>query len=133
MTRRAFTSERGALPIGSYSSAMEAGGLVFLAGQTPRDRENVRHGDKPFAFQARMALDNLEAAANAAGLSLKDAVKVSVFLRNPADAKEFDAIYREYVAEPYPSRTLTQSNLPGFDIEVDAVLVRRSWRRSAAE
>ena len=76
---------------------MEAGGLVFLAGQTPRDRDNVRHGDKPFAVQARMALDNLEAAANAAGLSLKDAVRVGVFLRNPADAKEFDAIYREYV------------------------------------
>ena len=125
MSRKAFTSERGALPIGSYSSAMEAGGLVFLAGQTPRDRENVRHGDKPFAVQARMTLDNLEAAANAAGLSLKDAVKVSVFLRNPADAKEFDAIYREYVAEPYPVRTLTQSNFAGFDIEVDAVLARR--------
>lgn len=125
MSRKAFTSATGALPIGSYSSAVEAGGLVFLAGQTPRDRDNVRHGDKPFAVQARMTLDNLEASANAAGLSLKDAVKVSVFLRDPAHAKEFDAIYREYVTEPFPARTLTQSNLPGFDIEVDAVLVRR--------
>lgn len=124
MTRKAYTSERGALPIGSYSSAVEFGGLVFLAGQTPRDRDNVRHGDKTFAEQARMTLDNLEAAANAAGLSLKDAVRVGVFLKNPADAKEFDTIYREYVSEPFPARTLTQSNLPGFDIEVDAVLVR---------
>jgi 2-iminobutanoate/2-iminopropanoate deaminase len=48
-----------------------------------------------------------------------------VFLRNPADAKEFDAIYREYVSEPFPVRTLTQSSLPRFDIEVDAILVRR--------
>jgi 2-iminobutanoate/2-iminopropanoate deaminase len=128
MSRRAFTSERGALPIGAYSSAMEAGGLVFLAGQTPRDRDDVRHGDKPFAEQARMALDNLEAAANAAGLSLADAVRVGVFLRDSANAKEFDAIYREYVVEPYPARTLTQSNLPGFDIEVDAVLARRGQR-----
>jgi len=125
MTRRAFTSARGPLPAGSYNIAVEAGGLVFLAGQTPRDRDNVRYGDRPFAFQARMALDNLEAAANAAGLSLKDAVRVGVFLKDPADAKEFDAIYREYVEEPYPVRTLTQSNLPGFDIEVDAILVRR--------
>ncbi len=124
MTRKAFTSDRGALPAGSYNIAVEAGGLVFLAGQTPRDRDNVRHGDKPFAFQARMTLDNLEAAANAAGLSLKDAVRVGVFLRNPADAKEFDAIYAEYVGDPLPARTLTQSNFAGFDIEVDAVLVR---------
>lgn len=125
MTRKAFTSETGALPIGTYSSAVEAGGLVFLAGQTPRDRDNVRHGDKPFAFQARMTMDNLEAAANAAGLSLKDAVRVGVFLKNPADAKEFDTIYKEYVSEPWPARTLTQSNLVGFDIEVDAVLLGR--------
>jgi len=96
---------------------------VFLAGQTPRDRDNVRHGDKPFADQARMALDNLEAAANAAGLSLKHAVRVGVFLTDPADAKAFDAIYASYVGSPPPARTLTQSNLPGFAIEVDAVLL----------
>jgi len=126
MTRRAFTSDKGALPAGAYNIAVEANGFVFLAGQTPRDRDNVRHGDKPFAFQARMALDNLESAANAAGLSLKsDAVRVGVFLKNPADAKEFDEIYREYVNEPFPVRTLTQATFEGFDIEVDAILVRR--------
>jgi enamine deaminase RidA (YjgF/YER057c/UK114 family) len=70
-----------------------------------------------------MALDNLEAAANAAGLSLKDAVKVTVFLKNPADSKEFDAIYATYVGDPPPARTLAQSNLVGFDVEVDAVLL----------
>ena len=49
---------------------------------------------------------------------------MGVFLKNPADAKEFDAIYKEYVGDPLPARTLTQSNFAGFDIEVDAVLVR---------
>jgi enamine deaminase RidA (YjgF/YER057c/UK114 family) len=125
MTRKAFTSDRTPPPAGSYNVAVEAGGLVFLAGQTPRDRDNVRHGDKPFAVQARMALDNLEAAANAAGLSLRDAVRVGVFLRKPSDAKAFDAIYKEYVSDPLPVRTLTQSCFEGFDIEVDAVLLAR--------
>lgn len=124
MSIEAFSSERAPLPAGTYSIALQAGELVFLAGQTPRDRANVRHGDKPFAFQARMTLDNLEAAANAAGLSLKHAVKVSVFLRNPADAKEFDGIYAQYIGTPPPARTLTQSSLAGFDIEVDAILYR---------
>ncbi|NPC58745.1 RidA family protein [Caenimonas sp. S4] len=123
MTRRAFSSELAPPPAGTYSIAVQAQGLVFLAGQTPRDRNNVRHGDKPFAFQARMALDNLDASARAAGLSLKDAVKVNVFLKNPGDAKEFDLIYSEYVGDPPPARTLTRSNLVGFDIEVDAVLL----------
>ncbi|HEX7891681.1 MAG TPA: RidA family protein [Ramlibacter sp.] len=126
MTRRVFRSDVAPPPAGTYSVAVQAAGLVFLAGQTPRDRENVRHGDKPFAFQAKMALDNLEAAAQAAGLSLKDAVKVTVLLKNPADAKEFDRIYAPYVSDPPPARTLSQSNFIGFDIEVDAILLARS-------
>ena len=124
MNRKAYTSDIAPPPAGSYNIAVEAGGLVFLAGQTPRDRDNVRHGDKPFAFQARLTLDNLEAAANAAGLSLKNAVRVGVFLKNPADAKEFDTIYKDYVSDPLPARSLVQSSFIGFDIEVDAVLVR---------
>jgi 2-iminobutanoate/2-iminopropanoate deaminase len=124
-TRQAFSSERTPPPAGTYSIAIRAQGLVFLSGQTPRDRDNIRHGDKPFAVQARMALDNLEAAANAAALSLKDAVKVGVFLKNPSDAKAFDTIYAEYVSDPPPARTLSQSNFEGFDIEVDAVLLAR--------
>lgn len=101
------------MPAGTYSVAINAGGLVFLSGQTPRDCGNVRHGDKPFSFQARMTLDNLEAAARAAGLSLKDAVKVNVFLKNPADAKEFDAIYSEYVDNPPPQGHLFKVALSG--------------------
>jgi len=120
---QAFSTPEIPPPAGTYSPFVKAGGLVFLSGQTPRDCNNVRHGDKPFAFQARMALDNLEAAARAAGLSLRDAVKVGVFLKNPADAKEFDAIYATYVGSPPPARTLVQSSFVGFDIEVDAVLL----------
>lgn len=120
--RRAFSSDKIPPPAGTYSAAVQAGGLVFLSGQTPRDQHNVRHGDKPFALQARMTLDNLEAAANAAGLSLRDAVRVGVFLKNPGNAKEFDAIYASYVGTPPPARTLVQSMFADFDIEVDAVL-----------
>ncbi|MCQ1058897.1 RidA family protein [Photobacterium sp. DNB23_23_1] len=124
MSIKSFSSDIAPSPAGTYSMALEAGNFVFLAGQTPRDRDNIRHGDKPFAYQARLTLDNLEAAANAAGLSLKNAVKVSVFLRNVSDAKEFDSLYAQYVGTPPPARILTQSNLVGFDIEVDAILYR---------
>ena len=102
---------------------MQAGHLVFLSGQTPRDSYNVRHGDQPFVVQAKMALDNLEAAANAAGSSLRDAVKVGVFLNDMANAQAFDEIYASYVGFPPPARTLVQSGFSIFDIEVDAILV----------
>lgn len=109
-------------PAGSYSMTFEAAGFVFLAGQTPRDSNNVRHGDKPFSVQVRLALDNLDAAAATVGFSLRDAVKVNVYLKDPTRSGEFDAIYRKYVEPPYPARTLVQSNLIGFDVEVDAIL-----------
>jgi len=49
-------------PAGTYSVSSHAGGLIFLAGQTPRDPSGKRHGDAPFAVQARLAMNNLEAA-----------------------------------------------------------------------
>lgn len=122
MSRQAFSSASAPPPAGTYSLAIAAGGLVFLSGQTPRDLANVRHGEQPFSFQARMALDNLEAAANSAGLTLRDAVKVGVFLKDLANAQEFDAIYATYVGAPPPARTLVQSNFTLFDIEIDAIL-----------
>ncbi len=125
MNRQAFSSQDAPAPAGTYSVAVKAGDFVFLSGQTPRDCKNARHGDKSFSFQARMTLDNLASAAKAAGLSLKDAVKVTVFLKNPGNAKEFDTIYSEYVGNPPPARTLVQSDLVGFDIEVDAILLTK--------
>lgn len=126
MSKQAFNSPDTPPPAGTYSVAIRADSFVFLSGQTPRDRDNVRHGSAPFPEQARMALENLEAAARATGHSLKDAVKVTVYLRNPADAKAFDLIYARYVADPPPARTLVQSSFADFDIEVDAILFATS-------
>ncbi|MEW1835714.1 RidA family protein [Microbacterium sp. NPDC079995] len=109
-------------PAGSYSAGIRAGEFVFLAGQTPRRPDGVRLLDQPFEVQARQALDNLAAVAHAAGGSLADAVKVSVFVRPGIDVKAFDAIYRDYVSAPYPARTLTVSDLAIGEVEVDAIL-----------
>lgn len=111
-------------PAGTYSHAVEVGKLVFLAGQTPRDATGKRWGDSPFDKQVRVVLDNLQAIARATGLSLHDAVKVTVYLRDTTLAAQFDAIYAEYAGEAPAARTLVQSSLNGFDVEVDAILAR---------
>ena len=77
-----------------------------------------------FEEQARQTFRNLAAVAEAAGASLADAVRVGVFLREMRNFTAMDAIYREFFAEPRPARTTVQSDLPGFEIEVDAVLLR---------
>jgi 2-iminobutanoate/2-iminopropanoate deaminase len=109
-------------PAGSYSQAMRAGDLVVIAGQTPRTPDGTRLLDQPYEVQVRQAMDNLQAVARAAGGTIADAIRVGVYLRPGRDTAVFDAIYREYVAEPYPPRTLIVSDLAIGDVEVDAIL-----------
>lgn len=79
-------------------------------------------GAEPFEAHVRQVLDNLEAVATAVGGTLQDAVKVHVYLRDPARKGDFDNVYRDYVSHPPPARTLVRSDLPGIELEVDAVL-----------
>jgi 2-iminobutanoate/2-iminopropanoate deaminase len=126
MSRRAVVTSAAPPPAGTYSQAIRSDGpLVFISGQTPRTLDGRRLIGVPFERQARLALDNLEAIAQAAGLSLRNAVKVDVFLRDLKDRAEFDVIYATYVGEPLPARTLAQSNFTEFDVEVSAVLLDR--------
>jgi len=106
---------------GPYSHAIKSAGLVFLAGQGPFRKDGSRV-EGSFEEQARQTFENLEAVAAAAGASLADAVRVGVYLRDMSNFPAMNSIYREFFREPYPARTTVQSDLPGFDIEVDAII-----------
>lgn len=108
-------------PAGSYSQALVHDRLVWIAGQTPRLPDGTRLGDQPFDVQARQALRNVEAIAAAAGSSLTHALQVTVFLSDPEDRFEFDMVWKEFVSEPFPTRAVVQSDLPGFALEIVAV------------
>jgi reactive intermediate/imine deaminase len=119
--KQVFLAEDAPRPGGPYSHAVRAGDTIYLAGQVPHDPAT---GEQPEGFeeQARQAFRNLEAAARAAGSSLADAVRVGVYLRDMADFAVMNQVFAEFVPEPSPVRTTIQSDLPGFAIEVDAVL-----------
>jgi reactive intermediate/imine deaminase len=121
MAKRPVSTQSAPQPGGAYSQAIVAGNLVFLAGQGPFVPSGERV-EGSFADEARQTFANLAAVAEAAGGSLADAVRVGVFLRNMDDFKTMNEIYREFFSDPLPARTTVQSDLPGFDIEVDAVL-----------
>jgi 2-iminobutanoate/2-iminopropanoate deaminase len=109
-------------PAGAYSQAIATGELVFLAGQGPF-RPDGSKVEGSFDDQARQTFANLAAVAEAAGSSLANAVRVGVFLRDMANFSAMNEIYREFFAEPLPARTTIQSDLPSFEIEVDAILL----------
>ncbi len=108
-------------PAGPYSHAIRSGGFLFLAGQGPF-RPDGSKVESSFEEQARQAFSNLQAVAAAAGASLADAVRVGVYLRDMADFGAMNKVYIEFLRDPMPARTTIQSDLPGFDIEVDAIV-----------
>jgi reactive intermediate/imine deaminase len=108
-------------PGGAYSQGIRTGNLLFLAGQGPYDASGHRIGDT-VGEQTRQVLENLDAVARAAGGSLRDAVRVGVYLSSLESFAEMNEVYREFFAEPFPARTTIQSDFIAFDVEIDAVV-----------
>jgi 2-iminobutanoate/2-iminopropanoate deaminase len=119
--RIAASSEAAPRPTGRYSQAIVLGGVCFLAGQAPFDAGGtlVEGG---LEAQVRQCFANLEAVAAAAGTTLSEAVRLGVFVSSRADLAEYNRVYSEIVTwEPPPARTTIISDLPGFDVEIDAI------------
>jgi reactive intermediate/imine deaminase len=110
-------------PAGPYSQAIATGELLFLAGQGPFRPDGTKV-EGSFEDEARQTLANLAAVAEAAGSSLANAVRVGVYLRDMANFPTLNEIYPEFFSEPLPARTTIQSALPGFEIEIDAIVLR---------
>ena len=109
-------------PTGGYSQGIVAEGLLFLSGQGPYDSSGNRVGTT-VAEQVRQVLENLDAVAQAAGGSLRNAVRVGMYISDMAHFDEMDAEYRRFFSDPRPARTTIQSDLVGFDVEGDAVVL----------
>lgn len=122
MARRPIRTDAAPPPGGAYSQGIAAGSTVYLAGQGPFEPGSGEKVEGTFAEQARRAFENLAAVAEAAGGSLADAVRVGVYLRDMTDFAIMNDLYPEFFHDPLPARTTIQSNLPGFSIEVDAIL-----------
>jgi reactive intermediate/imine deaminase len=119
--KEVFFADDAPQAAGPYSHAVRGGHTVYLAGQGPFDPAT---GAQPEGFeeQARQTFRNLEAAARSVGASLADAVRIGVYLRDMSELPVMNAVYEQFVPAPFPARTTIQSDLPGFAIEVDAVL-----------
>ncbi len=111
--------------IGTYSQAIKTGNLVFLSGQIPLDpgtMEIVGAGDAK--AQIAQVIANLSAVAEAAGGSLDDIVRVTVFLTDLGDFPLVNEAMAAAFSEPYPARAAIEvSGLPkGASVEMDAIL-----------
>lgn len=119
--RRVIVTADAPPPAGTYSQAVCGGGLLHIAGQTPRLPDGTRLNDASFEVQARQTLRNVDAVARAAGTSLAEASFCTVYLVDTGERALFDEIWSEFVSDGPPARAVVQSDLPGFAIEIAAV------------
>ena len=109
--------------IGTYSQAIRAGDAVYLSGQIGLDPVSMQMADGIEA-QTHRVFRNLAAVADAAGMSLDDAVRMTVYLTDLAHFARVNEIMAQYVREPYPARAAVGvAGLPrGALVEIDAIL-----------
>jgi 2-iminobutanoate/2-iminopropanoate deaminase len=114
-------------PVGPYSQAVEHAGWIFLSGQVPLDPATGRLVDGDVEAQARRVLLNLRAVLEAAGASLGDVVRTTIYLVDLAAFPRVNAVYAEhFFASPRPARSTVQvAALPlGAQVEIDAIALR---------
>ena len=124
MSKAAIHTDRAPAAIGTYSQAIRAGGLVFLSGQIPLVAETMEVVDGDFEARARQVFQNLAAVADAAGGSLNDVVKLTIFLTDLDNFATVNAVMEEFFEQPFPARAAVGvASLPkGVDVEADAIL-----------
>lgn len=124
MTRRAIATDQAPAAIGTYSQAVAAGGTVWLSGQIPLDPATMELVSGDIEAEVRQVFRNLAAVAAAAGSSLDEAVRLTVYLTDLGDFAVVNRVMEDVLSAPYPARATVQvSALPkGARVEVDAVL-----------
>lgn len=125
MSKQAIHTDSAPGAIGTYSQAVRAGNLVFLSGQIPLVPDTMEMVAGDFECRARQVFSNLKAVAEAAGGTLDDVVKVTVFLTDLDNFATVNAVMDTFFEKPYPARAAVGvASLPkGADVEADAILV----------
>lgn len=123
MPKSIITSANAPAAIGTYSQAVRCGDTVYLSGQVGFDPATMQLVDGIEA-QTQRVFQNLRAVAEAAGGSLAQAVKVTIYLTDLANFAKVNEIMGQYFEQPYPSRaTIGVVALPrGALVEADATL-----------
>ena len=126
MQKKIVVTDKAPKAIGPYSVAVKAGQFVFCSGQGGLDPATGSVVEGGIEAETRQVLKNLQVVLDAAGSSLQNAVKTTVFLRDMGDFTKMNAVYAEFFKKPYPARTTIQAAaLPrniAVEIEVIALL-----------
>lgn len=125
MSREIISTDTAPEAIGPYSQAVRSGNTVYLSGQIPLDPATMELVAGDMRQQIDRVFRNLEAVATAAGGSLQDVVKLTIYLTDMSHFPLVNEVMTEHFREPYPARAAVGvAQLPkGAQVEMDAILV----------
>jgi reactive intermediate/imine deaminase len=125
MNRRRIHTDDAPKAIGTYSQAVQTGETVYLSGQVPLDPASMKVVDGPIEQQIEQVFKNLRAVAEAAGGSMANIAKLTVYLTDLGHFSHVNEVMARFFEEPYPARAaIGVASLPlGVPVEIDAILV----------
>ena len=128
MTRTKVTTTSAPAALGPYSQAIALDGMVFASGQIGLDPSSGQLVEGDVQAQTHRALQNLTAVLEAAGSSLGNVVKTTVFLTSMSNFTAMNEVYATYFGDEPPARsTIAVAELPkGAQVEIEAIAVRNS-------
>ena len=126
MDRMVVSTDKAPGAVGPYSQAVIAGDLVFTAGTLPLDPKTGEVVADEIGAQVRQALSNVQQVLEAAGSSLDQVVKTTVFLTDFGNFAEMNSVYADFFTSAPPARSTVEIGpLPkGMLVQIEAVAVR---------
>lgn len=120
-----ISTDKSPAAIGPYSQALSSGNIVFVSGQIPLNPQTGVMADT-IEEQTMQSLKNVENILKAAGLSMKNVIKTSVFLSDLNDFAKVNEIYAQFFTEPFPARSCVQvAAIPkGAKVEIECIAVK---------
>jgi 2-iminobutanoate/2-iminopropanoate deaminase len=124
MTRTVIATDKAPAALGPYSQGIRVGHLVFTAGQLGIDPATGKLVEGGIEAQTRQALTNLSAILEAAGTSLANVVKVTVFLQNMGDFQAMNGVYAQFFVTDPPARATVEVTLPpDWLVQIETIAV----------
>lgn len=113
-------------PIGPYSQAVAAGGLLFISGQIPMNPSTGEIVATGITDEAKMVMENLKAILTEAGASFNDIIKTTIFLTDMQTFTQVNEVYGSYFTDNFPARETVQvSALPkNVNVEISVIALK---------
>jgi 2-iminobutanoate/2-iminopropanoate deaminase len=125
MSKQIIQSNKVPAPIGPYSQAIVANGMVYTSGQIAIDPNTGEYAPADIEAEAELVMKNLEALLEASGSDFSSVVKTSIFLQSMSDFAQVNAVYAKYMVAPFPAReTVEVAQLPkSAKVEISMIAI----------